>query len=80
MTSDTTFPRDTVPLNDGGQIPLLGCGTWQIKGDEASAIATAAALEAGYRHLDTATVYGNEAEVGPGAARGERRTTVTTCS
>jgi diketogulonate reductase-like aldo/keto reductase len=44
-------------------MPLLGFGTWQIKGDDAVA-AAAAALEAGYRHLDTATVYGNEAQVG----------------
>ena len=44
-------------------MPLLGFGTWQIKGEEA-VTATAAALDAGYRHLDTATVYGNEGEVG----------------
>jgi 2,5-diketo-D-gluconate reductase A len=44
-------------------MPLLGFGTWQLRGDEATA-ATESALEAGYRHLDTATVYGNEAEVG----------------
>lgn len=44
-------------------MPLLGFGTWQIKGDDAVR-ATAAALETGYRHLDTATVYGNEGEVG----------------
>lgn len=44
-------------------MPLLGFGTWQIQGNEA-VTATAAALAAGYRHLDTATVYGNEAEVG----------------
>ena len=44
-------------------MPLLGFGTWQIKGADATA-AAAAALDAGYRHLDTATVYGNEAEVG----------------
>ena len=44
-------------------MPLLGFGTWQIKGEEA-VTATAAALAAGYRHIDTATVYGNEAEVG----------------
>ncbi len=44
-------------------MPLLGFGTWQIEGDDA-VTATTAALEAGYRHLDTATVYGNEAEVG----------------
>ena len=57
------LPTDTVTLPSGGLMPLIGFGTWQIKGDEAAA-ATAAALEAGYRHLDTATVYGNEAEVG----------------
>ncbi|MDX6375648.1 MAG: 2,5-diketo-D-gluconate reductase [Nocardioidaceae bacterium] len=44
-------------------MPLLGFGTWQIKGKEAVR-ATSVALEVGYRHLDTATVYGNEAEVG----------------
>jgi diketogulonate reductase-like aldo/keto reductase len=44
-------------------MPLLGFGTWQIKGDDAVR-ATSDALEAGYRHLDTATVYSNEREVG----------------
>jgi diketogulonate reductase-like aldo/keto reductase len=44
-------------------MPLLGFGTWQIKGDDAVR-STSVALEAGYRHLDTATVYGNEGEVG----------------
>jgi len=56
-------PDDVVTLDGGGRMPLLGFGTWQIKEREA-VTATAAALEAGYRHLDTATVYGNEAEVG----------------
>ncbi|CAA9435579.1 MAG: 2,5-diketo-D-gluconic acid reductase, partial [uncultured Phycisphaerae bacterium] len=46
-------------------MPLLGLGTWQLKGEEA-ARATADALELGYRHLDTATVYRNEREVGAG--------------
>ena len=63
MTTDKTFPDQTAALPDGGQMPLLGFGTWQIKGDDARA-AVGWALEAGYRHLDTATVYGNEAEVG----------------
>jgi 2,5-diketo-D-gluconate reductase A len=58
-------PGDTVPLPSGAAIPLLGFGTWQITGEEA-VTATATALETGYRHLDTATVYGNEAEVGRG--------------
>jgi diketogulonate reductase-like aldo/keto reductase len=52
-----------VTLAAGSTMPLLGFGTWQIKGDDAVR-ATSAALEAGYRHLDTATVYGNEGEVG----------------
>jgi 2,5-diketo-D-gluconate reductase A len=61
------FPGDVAALPHGA-IPLLGFGTWQITGDEATA-ATTAALEVGYRHLDTATVYGNEEEVGRGLAR-----------
>ena len=48
-------------------MPLLGFGTWQIKGDDAVR-SVSTALEAGYRHLDTATVYRNEGEVGRGLA------------
>ncbi|HET8603596.1 MAG TPA: aldo/keto reductase [Marmoricola sp.] len=57
------LPQDAVTLPSGAQMPLLGFGTWQIKGEDAVRSASAA-LEAGYRHLDTATVYGNAAEVG----------------
>ena len=57
------LPDHSVTLAQGTRMPLLGFGTWQIKGDEAVR-ATSAALEVGYRHLDTATVYGNEGEVG----------------
>ena len=60
---DLQLPDQTLTLTNGTSIPLLGFGTWQITGDDAVR-ATTAALEAGYRHLDTATVYGNEAEVG----------------
>src|SRR3954453_12097808 len=64
MTHDApTLPEDSVTLTAGSRMPLLGFGTWQTKGDDAVR-ATSAALEAGYRHLDTATVYGNEGEVG----------------
>jgi diketogulonate reductase-like aldo/keto reductase len=59
-----SLPDDAVTLT-GGRMPLLGFGTWQIKGSSATR-SVAAALEAGYRHLDTATVYGNEGEVGEG--------------
>jgi 2,5-diketo-D-gluconate reductase A len=61
------IPSDSVSLANG-TMPLLGFGTWQITGGEA-ADATAVALECGYRHLDTATVYRNEAEVGQGLER-----------
>jgi diketogulonate reductase-like aldo/keto reductase len=57
------IPDDAVLLTEGARMPLLGFGTWQIKGQDAVR-ATSAALETGYRHLDTATVYGNEREVG----------------
>ncbi len=64
MTDEATqLPDQTLTLDGGARIPLLGFGTWQITGDDAVR-ATASALEIGYRHLDTATVYGNEAEVG----------------
>ncbi|MDX6324214.1 MAG: 2,5-diketo-D-gluconate reductase [Nocardioidaceae bacterium] len=59
-----SLPDDAVTLT-GGRMPLLGFGTWQIKG-EAATRSVMAALEAGYVHLDTATVYDNEGEVGRG--------------
>lgn len=55
------IPR--IPLSDGSSIPQLGFGTWQISPADAEA-AVRAALDAGYRHIDTAQLYGNEAEVG----------------
>ncbi|UZN02498.1 aldo/keto reductase [Cellulomonas sp. S1-8] len=57
---DTTTPTLTLP---GGEIPLLGLGTWQSEGSDAE-LAVSAALQLGYRHVDTATGYGNEAQVG----------------
>jgi len=56
-------PHESAPLDSGAAIPLLGFGTWQITGPEAQD-AVGWALDVGYRHLDTATVYGNEKEVG----------------
>lgn len=52
-----------VALARGARMPLVGFGTWQLRGDEAYR-AVADALEVGYRHLDTATMYENEREVG----------------
>ncbi|WP_432903764.1 aldo/keto reductase [Micromonospora matsumotoense] len=56
----------TVPdisLNDGNTIPQLGFGVYQIEPKDTAA-AVSRALEIGYRHIDTAEMYGNEAEVG----------------
>ncbi|OBI64990.1 aldo/keto reductase [Mycobacterium sp. E796] len=55
----------TIELNDGVRIPQLGFGVFQIKPDETAA-AVKRALDIGYRHIDTAEMYGNEREVGQG--------------
>jgi 2,5-diketo-D-gluconate reductase A len=57
-----------VTLNDGHQIPQLGFGVFQIPPEE-TVEATSRALEIGYRHIDTAEMYGNEKEVGEAVAR-----------
>jgi 2,5-diketo-D-gluconate reductase A len=54
-----------IELNDGARIPQLGFGVFQIV-PERTAAAVKAALEIGYRHIDTAEMYGNEREVGQG--------------
>jgi diketogulonate reductase-like aldo/keto reductase len=57
----TQIPAANLP--GGGSMPLLGFGTWQLKGQGAyDAVRTA--LDVGYRHIDTATLYGNEDQVG----------------
>ncbi|EFG75315.1 oxidoreductase, aldo/keto reductase family protein [Mycobacterium parascrofulaceum ATCC BAA-614] len=55
----------TIQLNDGVSIPQLGFGVFQIKPDETAA-AVKTALEIGYRHIDTAEMYGNEKQVAQG--------------
>lgn len=57
--------QPSLSLNDGSQIPQLGFGTWQIP-EEKAASAVSAALAAGYRLIDTASIYGNETGVGDG--------------
>lgn len=53
-----------VTLNDGNKIPAVGFGVYQIPNDRPTYEATLAALEAGYRHIDTAAAYFNEEDVG----------------
>ena len=50
---------------NGANIPALGFGTWELRGSTAQRLVEAA-LRIGYRHLDTAQMYGNEAEIGAG--------------
>src|ERR687891_244717 len=56
--------QPTITLRDGRAIPQLGFGVFQIPPGEATQAAVEAALAAGYRHVDTAAVYRNEADVG----------------
>lgn len=51
-------------LNNGVEIPCIGFGTWRIPGGEECVTAVKTAILAGYRHIDTAAVYGNETSVG----------------
>jgi diketogulonate reductase-like aldo/keto reductase len=56
----------TRTLSDGNAIPLLGLGVWQVPDGPECVNAVRWALEAGYRHIDTAQAYGNEESVGQG--------------
>jgi diketogulonate reductase-like aldo/keto reductase len=53
-----------IKLNDGHLMPQLGLGVWQTRAGATCEAAVLAALEAGYRHIDTAAMYGNEESVG----------------
>lgn len=55
----------TIRFNDGNFIPQVGLGVWQAKPDQ-TVVAVREALLAGYRHIDTAAIYGNEEGVGQG--------------
>lgn len=63
--SDSILRRN-LQLNNGVSIPQVGLGVWQAGGGTKRAVV--AALAAGYRHIDTAAVYGNEAQVGAAIA------------
>lgn len=56
--------EDTYTLNNGVKIPIIGFGTWQTPDGDIAKHAVEVALNAGYRHIDTAAAYGNEKSVG----------------
>jgi 2,5-diketo-D-gluconate reductase B len=66
MSDDLPAAGDC-PLTDDG-MPMLGLGTWQNTDPEQCAESVRTALEMGYRHVDTAQIYDNEAAVGDGIA------------
>ncbi|MET0938966.1 MAG: aldo/keto reductase [Gaiellaceae bacterium] len=73
MSEPPTIASESVELITGTKMPILGLGTWQLRGRSA-VNAVLRALEVGYRHIDTATVYGNEEQVGQAVAQsGVRR-------
>src|SRR6478752_5655897 len=69
-STKTTTAVPTVTLNNGVEIPQLGFGVFQIEPADTVAAVTEA-LKVGYRHIDTAEMYGNEKEVGEAIAQSE---------
>ena len=63
---ETSLNSHRVELADGNSIPSLGLGVWQVHDGADTENAVRWALEAGYRHIDTAQAYGNEDSVGRG--------------
>ena len=55
---------DFFKLANGVSVPVIGFGTWQIPPGDITYNSVKEALKAGYRHIDTAQAYGNEASVG----------------
>ncbi|MFC6951316.1 aldo/keto reductase [Halorubellus litoreus] len=62
----TTPPRTASDVPHAKDMPMLGLGTWQNEDPEQCAESVRTALDMGYRHIDTAQAYGNEAAVGDG--------------
>ena len=55
-----------IKLNNGVEMPLFGLGTWELREGETVINAVQWAISNGYRHIDTAYIYGNEKGVGKG--------------
>lgn len=66
MVQHNNSLNSRVPLCNGTSIPCMGFGTWQTPDGETAVLAVKTAIEAGFRHIDTAAIYGNEVSVGQG--------------
>ena len=67
MSEQGLIADASIELASGRRMPILGLGTWQARGRSALS-AVLRAFEIGYRHVDTATVYGNEEQLGQAVA------------
>jgi len=67
--SQNVHSPDDVPT--AGEMPMLGLGTWENEDPDQCADSVTTALEMGYRHIDTAQIYGNEEAVGRGIANAD---------
>lgn len=56
--------KDTFTLNNGYNIPCIGFGTWQTPDGETAVNSVIEAIKSGYKHIDTAAIYGNEKSIG----------------
>jgi diketogulonate reductase-like aldo/keto reductase len=73
VSEPPTVATERVELASDAKMPILGLGTWQLRGSSVIS-SVLRALEVGYRHIDTATAYGNEEQVGQAVAKsGVRR-------
>ena len=70
---------DAFTLGNDYKIPCLGLGTWQIPDGNTAVTAVRKALETGYRHIDAAAIYGNEAGVGRGIAESVAQLCIRWC-
>jgi diketogulonate reductase-like aldo/keto reductase len=68
--SPTDIADTALPLLTGARIPQVGLGVWQSPKGDVTSGAVREALRIGYRHVDTATIYGNEVDVGRGVRDG----------
>ena len=75
MADHNSVPR--IPLNNQTAIPQLGFGVFQVPPEQTAETVTTA-FEVGYRHIDTAQMYGNEQEVGDAIAESGIRATSST--
>ena len=66
MVENAQLTGASLPLRTGGSIPQVGLGVWQAARGQTTRDAVSIALRRGYRHVDTAAIYGNEADVGEG--------------